>query len=464
MGRFHEPPQTSILSRRFVVGISGQPPIKLGYNNCIIKAYRQLDMRIGIIGAGAAGLTASWLLSDNHEVTVLEKQSRLGGHAHTVEVEQGNQIIPIEAGFEFFMEGMFPTFIKLLNLLHVPLRSYHLSATLYHTRNNRPPVVMPPFNEKGIIWSALKPYQICNLIQLQWALSLARRLIDERDTTITLEKYLETLPGTRDFKEQFLIPFLLAQWCVEPEEFKEFSAYNALKYSTLNLSGGLQAPTGLEIIGGNQVYIAALAEASPNAFIKTSADITAITRSDNVYHVHEADGSVHEFDHLIVATSPWDANDLLAQVEAAAPLSHELSRIDSFKTVIAVHGDQRLMPPEEKHWSVVNLRYDGRYCQNTVWKRWKSARPIFRSWVTFDAHLPAALYAQIEYRHVKINLDYYQAQKNLIALQGSNQLWLAGLYMHDIDSHESAIMSAVNIARMLDPQSINLQKLDEANS
>jgi predicted NAD/FAD-binding protein len=321
---------------------------------------------------------------------------------------------------------------------------------------------MPPFNEKGIIWSALKPYQLCNLIQLQRALAHARKLIDERDTTITLEKYLETLPGTRDFKEQLLFPFLLAQWCVEPEEFKEFSAYNALKYSTLNMSNGLQAPVGLEIMGGNQVYIAALAQASPRAIIKTSADIVAITRSENVYYVREADGSIHEFDHLIIATSAWDAYGLLAQLEDVEATRQELSRIDSFKTVIAIHSDQRLMPAEEKHWSVVNLRYDGRYCQNTVWKQWKSARPIFRSWVTFDTHLPAALYAQVEYRHVKINLDYYHAQKNLIALQGHNQLWLAGLYMHDIDSHESAIMSAVNIARRLDPQSINLQKLDAA--
>jgi uncharacterized protein len=418
-------------------------------------------MRIGIIGAGAAGLTASWLLSDNHDVTVFEKQARLGGHAHTVEIEQDGKLVPIEAGFEFFMERMFPTFIKILNVLNVPLHPYNISATLY-TSDHRRLTVLPPFNEKGVIWSALKPYQLCNLIQLRWALGRARKLIDERDTTITVEKYLETLPGTRAFKDHFLFPFLLAQWCVEPEEFRQFSAYNALKYSTLNMAGGLQAPVGFEIIGGNQVYIAALAQASPRAKIKTSADITAITRSGNVYTVREADGSLHEFDHLIIATSPWDARSLLAQVEGAAPTRQELSRIDSFKTVIAVHGDRRLMPAEEKYWSVVNLRYDGRYCQNTVWKQWKSARPIFRSWVTFDATMPDSLYTVVNYEHVKINLSYYQAQKNLIALQGRNQLWLAGLYMHDIDCHESAILSAVNIARKINPQSLNLQKLSTA--
>ncbi|MBZ0302228.1 MAG: FAD-dependent oxidoreductase [Anaerolineae bacterium] len=415
-------------------------------------------MRIGIIGGGAAGLTASWLLSGNHQVTVFEKQARLGGHAHTVEVEQEGRVIPIEAGFEFFMERMFPTFIRLLNLLELPLHSYSLNSVLY-TTDHRRLTVMPPFNEKGIIWSALKPYQLCNLIQLRWALAHAQKLMDERDTTITVEKYLETLPGSREFKEHFLFPFLLAQWCVEPEEFKQFSAYNALKYSVLNAAGGLQAPVGVEIVGGNQVYIAALAQASPRAHFKTSSDITSITHSGNVYHVQEADGSSHEFDHLIIATSPWDAHSLLAQAQGSESTRQELSRIDSFETVIAVHSDRRLMPAEEKYWSVVNLRYDGRYCQNTVWKKWKSARPIFRSWVTFDAQMPDALYTLVRYRHVKINLNYYRAQKNLIALQGHQQLWLAGLYMHDIDCHESAVVSAIHIAQKLDPHSVNLRSL-----
>jgi len=43
-------------------------------------------MRIGVIGAGAAGLTTAWLLNDHHDVTLFEKQNRLGGHAHTIEV------------------------------------------------------------------------------------------------------------------------------------------------------------------------------------------------------------------------------------------------------------------------------------------------------------------------------------------------------------------------------------------
>ncbi|HLY27469.1 MAG TPA: FAD-dependent oxidoreductase [Aggregatilineales bacterium] len=44
-------------------------------------------MNIGIIGAGAAGLTSAWLLNDELEVVVFEREDRLGGHAHTIKVK-----------------------------------------------------------------------------------------------------------------------------------------------------------------------------------------------------------------------------------------------------------------------------------------------------------------------------------------------------------------------------------------
>jgi hypothetical protein len=40
--------------------------------------------RIGVIGSGISGLTAAWLLCREHEVWVLERDARIGGHTHTV--------------------------------------------------------------------------------------------------------------------------------------------------------------------------------------------------------------------------------------------------------------------------------------------------------------------------------------------------------------------------------------------
>jgi predicted NAD/FAD-binding protein len=76
--------------------------------------YHPARMRIGIIGGGAAGLTATWLLQDRHDVTLFEQQARFGGHAHTFELEQDGGRAPVAVGFEFFAHGMWPTFHRLL--------------------------------------------------------------------------------------------------------------------------------------------------------------------------------------------------------------------------------------------------------------------------------------------------------------------------------------------------------------
>ena len=55
--------------------------------------------------------------------------------------------------------------------------------------------------------------------------------------------------------------------------------------------------------------------------------------------------------------------------------------------------------------------------------------------------------------------DYYRAQRDLALLQGQDNLWFAGSYTLDVDSHESGIRSAIALARRLNPNSANLARL-----
>ena len=43
-------------------------------------------MKVAIVGSGVSGLAATWLLNEysDHEVHLYEADSRLGGHANTV--------------------------------------------------------------------------------------------------------------------------------------------------------------------------------------------------------------------------------------------------------------------------------------------------------------------------------------------------------------------------------------------
>ena len=56
-------------------------------------------MRVAVIGGGISGLAAAYYLSRKHRVFVLEAESRLGGHTHTVPVETSRGPMPIDTGF-----------------------------------------------------------------------------------------------------------------------------------------------------------------------------------------------------------------------------------------------------------------------------------------------------------------------------------------------------------------------------
>ena len=114
-----------------------------------MSAHDTRRMDIGIIGGGASGLTTAWLLSEHHNVTVLEKQNRLGGHAQTVNVDLDGRTVTIDAGFDFFTQTLWPTFYKLLHTLRVPLHKYPGTMTLY-TKDNQQIYSMPLIRNGGI--------------------------------------------------------------------------------------------------------------------------------------------------------------------------------------------------------------------------------------------------------------------------------------------------------------------------
>ena len=418
-------------------------------------------MEIAIIGSGGAGLFTAWLLEQDHQVTLFEKQTRLGGHADTVQVEIDGQTFAIDAGFEFLSSEMFPQFTRLLRLLDVPLYRYPMSATVYTTDHSRI-TTLPPLRNGKILWAGLTPNKIIQLLQLRKVLTSAKGLMDARDTTITIEQFVESLCLPLKFKEEFLYPFLLAGWCVEPGEFRSFMAYNVLRYAYMHQPAGLAPFYWLDIVGGTQSYIQTLANSLTRTDIKLSTEIISVKRRENEYQLVDSQGKDWRFDEVVFATNAYEASRILRDLDGAGPIRAQLDKIEYFKTSIAIHGDERLMPADKNNWSVVNIRYDGQHSSNSIWKNWRTGdRPIFKSWVTYEKELPQPLYALRTYWHAKINAAYFEAQKGITQLQGINHLWFAGVYTHDVDSHESAVASAIKVAQRLAPHSPRLKKLME---
>ena len=83
--------------------------------NC--NAFRSAGdvMKIAIIGSGIAGNVVAYKLRQQHEITVFESASYVGGHTNTVDVYEEGRKISVDTGFIVFNDRTYPNFITLLD-------------------------------------------------------------------------------------------------------------------------------------------------------------------------------------------------------------------------------------------------------------------------------------------------------------------------------------------------------------
>ena len=85
----------------------------------MISSVGRAPLKIAVVGQGIAGMSAAWLLSQRHDVSVYEAEDRFGGHSHTVEAPSPDGSIPVDMGFIVFNEANYPNLTALFEHLGV---------------------------------------------------------------------------------------------------------------------------------------------------------------------------------------------------------------------------------------------------------------------------------------------------------------------------------------------------------
>ncbi|MEJ7730303.1 MAG: FAD-dependent oxidoreductase [Polyangiaceae bacterium] len=405
-------------------------------------------MKIAIIGAGGAGLMAAWLLDERHQVTVFEREHRVGGHAQTLAVTHRGQEIPVSAGLHFFSRRMHPRFVRLLEHLGVPLREYEQTLTFVDRSSGRA-LCLPPTGTAARVATLLGKGAVSTLLQFRRTLAAAESLVVGGDWALTFGDFIGRLDLPRTFVDGFLLPFFGSNWGVKTDEIAAFSARAVLSYTTLHRPSGLRPYLWTEIDAGVQTYAEALARAAGRARVLQGSEVSGVTRDGGSWQVHTATGPEGGFEHLVFASNARVAEAALAGVAGAEPLRSILRSFEYFETRIAIHRDASFLPADRRHWSLVNLARETDFCAIHHWVGLRQDVDLFRSWITHYASRPRDIVGELVYEHARPTPGHYAAQARLAPAQGRDGLWFAGVYTRGFDNHESALESGIDVARQI---------------
>ncbi|MDA3039678.1 MAG: FAD-dependent oxidoreductase, partial [Actinomycetota bacterium] len=296
--------------------------------------------RVAIVGSGVAGLVCAHVLGPHHDVTVFEANSRLGGHANTVDVEDPEAgTIGVDTGFIVHNDRNYPNLVRLFAELGVATLDTEMSFGVIDRD--------PASPTHGLSYRATNPNSLFadrrNLIRpAMWRMLLdigrffraGRAFLADPDPTLTLADFLRSGGYSRDFVELHLLPMGAAVWSASPATFDAFPAANLLRFlDNHGLLGVRDRPQWRTVVGGSRAYVAAIAERFPGrvaldtpvrAIARTDAALTDTALTDTALTDRlfgsvrvVTDRGTEDFDRVVVATHSDQALRLLEKPTAA---------------------------------------------------------------------------------------------------------------------------------------------------
>ncbi len=404
-------------------------------------------MRIAVIGSGIAGLGAAWQLRHIAEVTIFEKNDRIGGHSNTVMVDDET---PVDTGFIVYNEATYPNLIALFETLDVPTLASDMSfaASLDDGR-----VEYAGDNLGKLVghWrNLLRPRHWRMLADLIRFLKQGA-LLSKTPATMTLGQFLQQHGYSDAFRDDHLLPMAGAIWSMPTHKILDFPARSFgdffRNHGLLELDTA-RRPEWRTVAGGSRAYVERLVQDS-EAHIVTGARIARVAGTQ----IHFEDGDRQDFDHVVIAAHADEALALLP--DAPAETLAVLSAFSYSANETWLHRDETLMPRRKRLWASWNYMRQGGGQPGIYVSYWMNRlqsldrrSPYF---VTLNPPTPPASEKTVlhqVYHHPQFDLATIAAQARLRAIQGRGGVWLCGSYF-GFGFHEDALASGLAVAAAL---------------
>lgn len=413
-------------------------------------------LKIAVVGAGISGMSAAWLLSRRHDVTVYEAEGRLGGHSHTVEAPTRDGPVPVDMGFIVYNEANYPNLVALFEHLGVPTKDSDMSFgvsldggnleyggndlfTLFAQWRN---LVRPRF------WGMLR-----DVLRFYREAPGHACALDSRMTS--LGDYLGEAGYGRAFQEDHLLPQAAAIWSAPSAAIRSYPAASFIRFcENHGLLQILDRPTWRTVEGGSRAYVSRLTAAYADR-VRLGRGVAAIRRTPDGVMVRDASGAVEAFDHVVIAAH---ADQGLALLED--PTAKESALLGAFsytRNQAVLHTDTSLMPRRRKTWSSWNYVGESRaggdrelcvtYWMNKL-QGLPAHTPLFVTLNPVRAPDPTTILRSEVYEHPLFDADAVRAQRQLWSLQGEGRTWWCGAYF-GAGFHEDGLQSGLAVAEAL---------------
>ena len=407
-------------------------------------------MRIAIIGSGISGLTASYLLHRDHEITVYEQDERIGGHAHTVDATLQGGTYPVDTGFIVFNLKTYPNFVKLLRRLGVPWKDSCMSFGVCCERSGleySPSSLGSLFAQRRNLLRPRFWRMLGDIIRFKRQYpSVLQGPVD-----LTLTDLLKNGHYSQDFKDYFIIPMGAAIWSADPQVFGQIPARFFVRFFAhhgfLNLR---DQPQWLTIQQGSRQYVQALTRDFRQQ-IRLGQPVVRIQRSTDYVLIRTAQGKEDRFDQVIVATHSDQALRLLADPSEAE--KQMLGSMPYQENLTVLHTDTAVLPRLRKAWASWNYRIPRDTQASVVLTYNMNMLQTIPAPATFCVTLnspqridPAQVLYETTYAHPVFTRASVDAQQRHRVISGVNRTHYCGAYWGN-GFHEDGVNSALAVCK-----------------
>jgi predicted NAD/FAD-binding protein len=412
-------------------------------------------MKIAIVGTGISGLVAAHLLQREHELTVYEAGTRIGGHSNTVRVDFEDETHWVDTGFIVFNDRNYPNFEALLAELGVATQPSQMSFSVSDGQGGFEYSGTP----RGIFARPahlLSPSFLGMLREWRRFNREARALIGMNGTAPSLGAWLEEKGFSEHFIERLIVPQASAVWSSDPEQMWDFPAsFMAEFFDNHGMFSLRDRPRWRTVSGGSISYVEAIA-APWRDRVRLRAAVRRIERLSEGVRI-EADGcEAEDFDQVVIATHSDQALALLA--DPSETEREILGAIPYQRNEAVLHTDASLLPRRRAAWSSWNFHLAAEPARGTTVTYWmnnlqrlRSKRQLLVTLNRGEEIDPEQVLRRFSYEHPVYTAEGVAAQARHAEISGpARNTHFAGAYW-GWGFHEDGVLSAIRACERIAP-------------